>query len=171
MLIHRAHIYIFGIPNHHRLMPCTRFFGVQRLPAEKSVKTHRAQLLIVTKSLNVLFLFLQISAKLDNRVDDEPETFQEIGKSGMWKGTDFHHMIDQSFGASLVTLLKGIIHMRCQQNLWIIDLLPPLSEESVHCGASTQSCSFVLFLMGSTCSGCTVATVSAHRPVENVKNT
>ena len=38
MLIHRAHIYIFGIPNHHRLMPCTRFLGVKRLPAEKVLK-------------------------------------------------------------------------------------------------------------------------------------
>ena len=38
MLINRAHIYIFGIPNHHRLMPCTRFWGVKRLPAEKVLK-------------------------------------------------------------------------------------------------------------------------------------
>ena len=35
MLSNRAHIYIFGIPNYHRLMPCTRFLGVKRLPAEK----------------------------------------------------------------------------------------------------------------------------------------
>ena len=38
MLINRAHIYIFGIPNHHRLMPCTWFLGVKRLPAEKVLK-------------------------------------------------------------------------------------------------------------------------------------
>ena len=38
MLINRTHIYIFGIPNHHRLMPCTRFLGVKRLPAEKVLK-------------------------------------------------------------------------------------------------------------------------------------
>ena len=71
---------------------------------------------------------------MDNRVDDEPATIQEIGhgvffselwkqigriiptpkskskqeigKSGEWNGTDFHHQIDEDFGAALVTLLK-----------------------------------------------------------------
>ena len=38
MLINMVHIYIFGIPNHHRLMPCTWFLGVKRLPAEKVLK-------------------------------------------------------------------------------------------------------------------------------------
>ena len=70
---------------------------------------------------------------MDNRVDNKPATIkegdgvffselwkqigriiptpkskskQEIGKSGEWKGTDFHHQIDEDFGAALVTLLK-----------------------------------------------------------------
>ena len=62
-------------------------------------------------------------------MDDKPETFKEIGKSGAWKGTKFHHVIDQSFGATLVSLLKGTIHIRGPQIFWIIDLLPPLSEK------------------------------------------
>ena len=38
MLINRVHIYIFGILKHQGLMPCTRYLGVKRLPAEKVLK-------------------------------------------------------------------------------------------------------------------------------------
>ena len=38
MLINRVHIYIFGILKHQGLIPCTRFWGVKRLPAEKVLK-------------------------------------------------------------------------------------------------------------------------------------
>ena len=35
MLINRVHIYIFGILKHQGLIPCTRFWGVKSMPAEK----------------------------------------------------------------------------------------------------------------------------------------
>ena len=51
MLINRVHIYIFGILKHQGLIPCTRFWGVKRLPAEKVLKDtvrHHFSLLLST---------------------------------------------------------------------------------------------------------------------------
>ena len=33
-----------------------------------------------------------------------------IGRSGVWQGTDFHHVIDNRFGSELVNLLREDIH-------------------------------------------------------------
>ena len=34
------------------------------------------------------------------------EALLDIGKSGKWKGTNFNHIIDESFGNTLIALLK-----------------------------------------------------------------
>ena len=33
-----------------------------------------------------------------------------IGRSGVWQGTDFHHIIDNRFGSELVNLLRDDLH-------------------------------------------------------------
>ena len=83
--------------------------------------------------------FMQISAMIDDRmkndrpttltnlIQDSRTTLPPVGRSGEWKGTDVKekHMVDPSFAAALIALLKGTIHIRHPQYLLSFPSLCP----------------------------------------------